>query len=178
MLGNPVGLDVRGPVDLEQFLVLRAGGPDERILAHVQAVGLAARDHQERLVDQLDPVGGIPAHQVQQVAGGVLEGRAGVCMRAPVILVALTIHFERQRGNLLVRHVGVARIKHLATSGFLGAGGGGLLQSLLDGVQLRIGEAVAAHAAGVEHAQRGHRLEAFVALRSSQGVATAAAKCR
>ena len=91
ILGHPVGFDVRCAIDLEQFLVLRAGCLGECILGHVQAVGLATSDHQQRLVDQLDLVGGVEAHQVQQTARGVFEGRVGVRMRLPVVLVTLAI---------------------------------------------------------------------------------------
>ncbi|MNW17317.1 hypothetical protein D3C71_2164730 [compost metagenome] len=62
-----------GAVDDEQFLVLGAGGLGKCILSHVQTVRLAAGNHQQWLIDQLDLVGRIKTHQVQQAAGGVLE---------------------------------------------------------------------------------------------------------
>jgi hypothetical protein len=44
------GFDMRCAVDPEQFLVRRAGGPGEGIFGHVPGVGLAAGDHQQRLL--------------------------------------------------------------------------------------------------------------------------------
>lgn len=60
----------------------------------------------------------------------------------------------------------------------LGARRRGLRQALLDGVELRVRIAIAAHAAGIEHAQRGDRLETLVGLRRSQRVTTAAAQAQ
>jgi hypothetical protein len=78
ILENKSEIEAIDPVDFEQLLVLRAGGLGERILGHVEAVGLATGNHQQRLVDEFDLVGGIPTHQVQQAAHCVLERRDGV----------------------------------------------------------------------------------------------------
>ena len=113
---------MRGPLDLEQLLVLRAGGLGERILGHVQAVGLAARDHQQWLVDEFDLVGGIPTHQVQQAAHGVLEGRAGVRVGLPVVVVTLPVQIKRQLGDLLVCQIGISRIENIPAGHLVRAG--------------------------------------------------------
>ena len=152
------------PIDPEQFLVRGARGPREGVLGHVQAVGLTTGDHQQRLLDQVDLIRRIPTHQIQQAAGGVLEGRAGTGMRPPVVLVALSIHLERQRGDLLIRHVGIAGIENRSAGLFLGACVRRLLQTLLDRIQLRISKSIATNPSGVEHAERRNRLEAFVGL--------------
>ena len=164
-----------GAVDQEQLLVIGAGGLGEGVLAQVQAVGVAAGDHQQGLIDEFDPVGGVPAHQVEQAAGGVAEGRVGVRVAAPVVLVTLPVHLERQRGNLLVAHVGVAGVQDGSTGRLLRARSRRPPKALGNRVQLRVFKSVAAHPTGVEHAQRGHRLEALVGLGRVQGVAATAA---
>lgn len=107
---NPIGLDVRRAIDLEQLLVLGAGGLGERLLGHVKAVGLAAGYHQQRLIDELDLVGGVPTHQVQQATHRVFEGRAGVRVGLPVVVITLPVEIERQLRDLLIGQVGVAGI--------------------------------------------------------------------
>lgn len=129
-----------------------------------------------RLVaDRLDLVGGVEAHQIQQTAGGVLEGRVGVRVRLSVVLVALPIQIERQFGDLLIGQVGIPRIEYVPAGCFLSAGSQSLLQTLLDGAQLRIHVTVATYPSGVEHAQGRNRLEALVGLRRGQRVPAATA---
>ena len=117
----------------------------------------------------------MPGGAVSVCACAMLERRARVRVRPPVIFIALPIHFKGQRGDLRVRHVGIARIENFSTGHFLGARGRSLPQTLLNGVQLRIRETVAANPSGVEHAQCRERLKPLVGLCRRQRVATAAA---
>ena len=64
----------------------------------------------------------------------------------PVMLVALPIQVEGLRSDLLVGQVGVAGEEHFSTSRLLGSGSSGLLKALLDGVQRRTLQPVAANA--------------------------------
>lgn len=64
--------------DEEQFLVLRAGGVAETLLSKVECVGIAARHHQQWLVDEVHPVVSIKSEEVNQATLGVAESGVGV----------------------------------------------------------------------------------------------------
>ncbi|MNG04732.1 hypothetical protein D3C84_878870 [compost metagenome] len=109
-------------IDGEQLLVLCTGGLGKGLLRHIQAVRLAARDHQQRLVDQFDLIRRIEAHQVQQAAQGVPEGRVGVSMSLAVVLKTLPIQIKWQPGDLLVGEFGIAGVENFSACRFLGTG--------------------------------------------------------
>ncbi len=50
---HPIGLDVPCAGDKIQFLVVCARGFAEALFGHIERVGIAARHHQERLVDEV-----------------------------------------------------------------------------------------------------------------------------
>src|SRR3974377_2181655 len=99
-------------------------------------------------------------------------------VRLPVVLVTLPIQIERQLRDLLVGQFRTPRIEDLPACRFLGPSMGGLPQALLDGVELRILEAVATHPSGVKHAQSRDCLESFVVLRPTQRVSSPAADAK
>lgn len=49
----PVGFDMRGSVDQEQFFIPCPGGLLECALGHIQRVGFGARHHQQRLINKI-----------------------------------------------------------------------------------------------------------------------------
>ena len=62
-----------------------------------------------------------------------------------VILETFAIQIKGQLGDLLVGEFDIAGVDYFATCRFLGTGSGGLLQTLLEGVQLRIHKAITAY---------------------------------
>ncbi len=87
----PTGFDMAGTVDFDEFLVFRAGGLGKSLLGHVKRVGVAARNHQERFVNQIGVVSGIKRHQIQQAAHGAARRAVGVVIGDAVILETLLV---------------------------------------------------------------------------------------
>jgi hypothetical protein len=99
-----------------------------------------------------------------------------MAMRALVVDHSFPIHFERQCSDLLIRRRSATPdIENLAAGRLLRARFRSLPQTLLNGIQCRICEAVAAHAPRIEHAERRDRLEALVDLRRRQRISAATA---
>ena len=145
------------------------------MFGHIERIGIAARHHQERLVDEVHPLAGIKRHQVHQTAFGIAEGGAGMRVCLEVILIAVTIEVKRELLRLLRRNA--AHITHIFRCfaiGFFLTGGTGIGKTLLHIAHLRIKKSVAPHQSRVEHTERGHCLEAFVRLRGFQRITASA----
>ena len=68
-------------------------------------------------------------------AEGVFEGRVGVGMALPVVLITLPIQIERQFGDLFITQIGIAGIQDGTACRFLSASRGSLLQASLIGAE-------------------------------------------
>lgn len=64
VLRHPIRLDVSCAGDEIQFLVVRPRGFAETLFSHIERIGIAARHHQEWLVDEVHPLAGIKRHQI------------------------------------------------------------------------------------------------------------------
>lgn len=99
-------------------------------------------------------------------------------MRLPVVHHAFAVEIRGNLADAFVRQgvkIDVARIADFPCGGFPGAGVGSLLQARLDGIKLRVHEAITPHLPGIEHTQRGYCLEPFVGLGGIQCIAATAA---
>ncbi len=64
VLRHPIRLDVPCAGDKIQFLIVGSRGFAETLFGHIERVGIAARHHQKRLVNEIHPLAGIECHQV------------------------------------------------------------------------------------------------------------------
>ena len=146
--------------DEKQFLLLRTRRLAITLLGHVERVGNASGNHQERLVDKVHPLAGIKSHQIHKAALGVAESGVWVCVALEIIAVAVTVEIEGQFGSLFRCHAThVAHVFRFRSLGFALTGDTGIGEALLHVVDLRIEETVAAHQSGVEHTERGDCLK-------------------
>jgi hypothetical protein len=144
----------------------------------MEAVRLRLGHHQKRLIDQIDVVGEVEAHEGQQPARGVAAIPVRRRMRLAVMFDVLAVKVEWQCGYLLVGRHATARVIDLAhrTAGcFLGTRVGCITQTVLDSVALAVDIAATPDAAGVEHVERRDRLKPVVDLRRCQRIAAAPA---
>ena len=92
-------------------------------------------------------------------------------MALEVISVAVTVEGKRKFGGLLRGHSAhIADIFRGIAFGFPLTRRTGICETRLNIIYLRVKESVAADKPGVEHAERGHCLEALVGLRRLQSI--------
>lgn len=116
----------------EQLFLLRARRPAVALLGHIERVGDASGNHQQRLVDEVHIRTGIEGKQIDQTALGVAEGGIGMRVALEVIAVAVTIEVKRKFGRLFGRHAAhVAYIFRLTALCFFLTGGTGIGKTLL-----------------------------------------------
>ena len=132
ILRHVVGLDMRGSGDKEQLLLPRACRLAVTLLGHIERVGDASGNHQQRLVDEVHIHAGIEGEQIDQTALGITKGRIGVCVALEVVAVAVTIEVERQFCCLFGSYAThVAHVFRLRTFGFFLTGCTGIGKSLI-----------------------------------------------
>lgn len=88
--------------NLEELLVLGAGSLSEGILGHIEGISLFASNEQQGLVNELDVISSVPAHQLHEAAGGVAEGRVRMTMGATIVNHALAIEVSAELGNAFI----------------------------------------------------------------------------
>lgn len=90
-----VSLDVCRTGDKEQFLVLRSCRFAVTLFGHIERVGNASCNHQQRLIDKIHTLARVESHKFHKAALGVAEGGVGMCVALEIISVAVAVKVER-----------------------------------------------------------------------------------
>lgn len=77
VLWHKVGTNVRRTFNKEQLFAGRSSRLDMGIFRHIACIGHTAGNHQQRLVQQIHAIGGVPGHELGKASNRVAPGGTG-----------------------------------------------------------------------------------------------------